>query len=158
MHVTDPVKALKEMKRVVKPGGIVATRDPGVGMMSIKPDREPFKRLLTEWAPAHGRFLDKVGSCARAGLHKKAWALEAGFGEEHGGRIWEKKSIEVLRPDGVNLLAISRDKALELGIATAEQIDAWTGIWKQWAKLDEREALREFVDTLCFKPGGSSEK
>lgn len=153
MHVQDPVRALEEMKRVTKPGGIVASREPGVGMVSIKPDIEPFTRLLSEFDPAKLKFIYAIGSSAQAGMHKRTWAVEAGFGEEDGGRIWEQKSYEAITVAGMNIFTgVSRDRAVELGIATQEQIEEWTGIWNQWAKLDEREALREFVDTLCFKP------
>lgn len=159
MHVTDPVKALKEMKRVVKPGGIVASRDPGVGLISLKPENEDTKRLLAECSPAKMKFIDAAGSCFQAGLHKRAWAVEAGFGEENGGRIWEQKSYEDVPLEGLNLFTgAARDGAVKLGVATYEQIDEWTRLWNDWAKLPEKEALREFVDTLCFKPDGSSVK
>jgi len=159
MHVTDPVKVLKEMKRVTKPGGVVATRDPGIGMTSLKPEREPFTRLSSEYDPAKLRFLNALGSSAQAGLHKKAWAMEAGFGEKDGGKIWEQRSYERVRPHGMNIFTGSnRDNAVELGVVAYEQIDEWAGIWDQWARLEEREALREFVDTLCFKPDGANKQ
>lgn len=47
MHLTDPVKAFQAMYRVVKPGEIVASRDPsGRGIVAISPNRPPFTALM----------------------------------------------------------------------------------------------------------------
>ncbi|CAN8105815.1 unnamed protein product [Discula destructiva] len=156
MHVVDRVKVMKEMHRVVKPGGIVASRDPGAGMVAVKPERPPFTRLLTEFEPVVMRFIDSIGSCYQAGLYKRAWAVEAGFGEQAGGRILELKSYERTK-DQMNLFRYAvGDKVVEMGLASAEQVKEWKSIWDEWDKIDEREAVREFVDMLCFKAGEGS--
>ncbi|KAJ4396044.1 hypothetical protein N0V93_000260 [Gnomoniopsis smithogilvyi] len=155
MHVPDRVKAFKELRRVCKPGGIVASRDPGAHMVAVKPDRPPFTRLVSEYGPLQWSVLDSFGTCSHAGLYKKQWAVEAGFGQEHGEQIWEQKSYEYLTHKS-NLLKGSpvRDKAIELGLATEQQIDELTSIWDEWAQLPEHEVTRECVDMLCFKAGG----
>lgn len=157
MHVPDRVKAFRELRRVCKPGGVVASRDPAAHLVAVKPDRLPFTRLISEYGPIQWGVLDSFGTCSHAGFYKKKWALEAGFGEDNGERIWEQKSNEYLTHK-VNLLKDSpvRDKAIELGLATEQQIDELTGIWDQWAQLPEHEVTREFMDMLCFKAGPST--
>lgn len=157
MHLTDPVKAFKAMYRVLKPGGIVATRDPsGRGIVSIFPDRPPFTTLMTEASPAHMRFLDAVGSCSQAGLYKKKWARAAGLGEEDGGRVEEDFSHEQVTMVSNIFTGSMADKAIDLGIVTKEQLKRFAEIWSEWVKEDGHFAKKEFVDVLCFKRGGGA--
>ncbi|KAL1871917.1 hypothetical protein Daus18300_004551 [Diaporthe australafricana] len=152
MHLTDPVKAFKAMYRVLKPGGIVATRDPsGRGIVTIVPNRPPFTTLMTEASPAQIRFIDAVGSCSQAGLYKNKWARAAGFGEEDGGTIEEEFSHEHVTMAWNLFRGSMADKAIELGVVTEEQVKRFAEIWSQWVKEDGHFAKKEFVDMLCFK-------
>lgn len=153
MHLTDPVRALRAMYRVVKPGGIVASRDTsGRGVVAISPDRPPFTALMTEASPAHLRYLDAMGSCSSAGIHTEGWAREAGFGgEEDGGRIEVATSYEHVTA-GWNLFrGAMADQAVEMGVVTREEVERWEGIWSEWIQIEGRFQKKEFVDVLCFK-------
>lgn len=156
MHVPDRVKAFKELRRVCKPGGIVASRDPGAHMVAVKPNELPFTRLISEYGPIQWAVLDSFGTCSHAGFYKKNWAVEAGFREENGERIWEQTSNEYLTRQS-NLLKDGpvRDKAIELGIATQQKIDELTDIWEHWAQVPGHEITRECIDMLLFKAGPS---
>ncbi|KAI3398072.1 hypothetical protein diail_9936 [Diaporthe ilicicola] len=152
MHLTDPVKAFKAMYRVLKPGGVVATRDPsGRGIVSIVPDRPPFTNLMTEVWPAQMRFTDAAGSCIQAGLFKEKWAREGGFGEQDGGKIEVAYSYEHFTMDRNLFRGSMANKAIELGIVTKEQVKRYAEIWDEWAKEEGHFAKNEFVDMLCFK-------
>ncbi|KAI7785579.1 ubie coq5 [Diaporthe eres] len=136
MHLTDPVKAFKAMYRVVKPGGIVASRDSsGRGIIAVHPDRPPFTALMTEASPAQLRCLEAMGSWTKAGVYKEKWAREAGEWNGFRGAIG--------------------DRAVELGVVTREQVERWGEIWSEWIKEEDRFQKREFVDTLCFKGEGA---
>ena len=74
-HVSDPVAALREMQRVVRPGGIIAVRDADYAGMHWAPE-----------LPALARWLVVYRSVARAndaepdaGRHLLRWAREAGL-------------------------------------------------------------------------------
>ncbi|KAJ0107264.1 UbiE/COQ5 methyltransferase [Diaporthe amygdali] len=152
MHLPDPIKAFKAMYRVVKPGGIVATRDPsGRGIVSIIPDRPPFTELMTEASPAQMKYIDAVGSFSQFGLHKEKWAREAGFGERDGGKIEVRLSYEHVTTAWNLFRGSMADQAVRLGIITQEQVTRWADIWSEWTKEEDRLAKKEFVDMLCFK-------
>lgn len=72
-HIADPIQALREMRRVAKPGGIVAARE-SASMMWY-----PESAGITAW---HNLFLqaarDKGGN-PHPGSHIHCWAREAGF-------------------------------------------------------------------------------
>lgn len=151
MHLTDPVKAFKAMYRVLKPGGILATRDPsGRGIVAVAPNRSPFTALMEEASPAQLRYIDAMGSCSKAGLYKEKWAREAGFGED-GGNLQTEISHEHVTREWNAFHGSLADHAIGLGVVTREQVERWTEIWKQWVKEEDRFQKREFVDMLCFK-------
>lgn len=73
MHLRDPVMALAELHRVLRPNGLVAVRDPGVSL------RAPDSELLQQWSVVAQRVKEHNGGETFVGRHHRRLLVEAGF-------------------------------------------------------------------------------
>lgn len=76
-HVADPVAALREMRRVCRPGGVVAARDMDFEAFSWFPTSDG----LDEWLAGHVEDERSLGYHPDAGRRLRSWALQAGFAD-----------------------------------------------------------------------------
>jgi SAM-dependent methyltransferase len=76
-HVADPVRALAEMGRVCRPGGLVAARDSDYAAFTWFP-RVP---ALDDWLAVYRRIARANGGEPDAGRRLLSWARAAGLGD-----------------------------------------------------------------------------
>jgi len=138
-HVARPVEMLREMRRVAKPGGIVAARDVDYAGTIWYPQLPGLER----WISVYDRVHRSNGGEPNAGRRLKAWAREAGFEDvsttasvwnfsnrddrEWWGSMWEARVLQS---------AFAGD-ALGKGFAGQSDLDEISAAWREWANSDD---------------------
>ena len=75
MHLGEPMRALAEMRRVLRPGGVVGVRDPDFATALLVPMTD----VLERWLELRLRVRRFNGGDPYSGRHYRRWLLDAGF-------------------------------------------------------------------------------
>ncbi|KAI0657154.1 methyltransferase type 11 [Cubamyces menziesii] len=140
-HVGDPVQMLKEMRRVTKPGGIVAAREADMGGLVWYPEIEGMK----EWQQGYIQVARANGGEPEAGRRLHVWAQAAGFPKENltlsvgpwcyytpeerawWSGLWADRTVS-------SNFATS---AIKHGIYTQERLERDAATWRKWGAEED---------------------
>jgi SAM-dependent methyltransferase len=150
-HLSDPVGALAEMRRVCRPGGLIAARDGDYGGMFWFPEDPE----LTQWQALYRDVAGALGGEPDAGRRLLSWARAAGFAEieasasswcytapadrDWWGRSWAERLTE--SPFG--------DRATEQGLASRDDLERLARAWLRWAASEDGWFLIPHGEILC---------
>ena len=137
-HLADPVGALAEMRRVTRPGGIVAVRDAVYSAMTWFPEpagMEQWRSVYMATARANGGEPD-------AGSRLLSWARAAGFTDASASastwcyatpadRAWQSQTW------AQRCLTSFGPRAVELGLADRADLEAMAQAWRQWGDSED---------------------
>ncbi|MDQ0687486.1 SAM-dependent methyltransferase [Streptomyces achromogenes] len=152
-HVGDPVRALREMLRVTRPGGFVAVRDSDYAAMTWYPASPG----MDDWLDLYHRVARANGGEPDAGRRLKSWALAAGFTdvtatsatwtfstpEERAwwGGLWADRTVA----------SAYAERATGGGHATPEQLRAVSQAWREWGRREDGWFSVLHGEILCRK-------
>lgn len=132
-HVSDRAAAMKEMRRVVKPQGIVACRESVYSAFTAYPN----DKGLDDWKTLYMDIVRSNGGEPDSGAMLLDWALQAGFTDvtpgiytwcfatpetrQHWGGMWEKRILNSNIADQARSRGVSENELKGISMA-----------WRKW--------------------------
>jgi ubiquinone/menaquinone biosynthesis C-methylase UbiE len=141
-HLSKPVDALREMKRVLKSDGIIAVRDADYGAFTWSPDFPE----LDLWMSIYQKVARANNATANGGRYLKGWVQEAGFNSlEITGSVWSFSTPEERNWWGSSwseriLKSEFARQTLEYEITDQETLEDISRAFLRWAD-DERSVF-----------------
>jgi SAM-dependent methyltransferase len=150
-HVADPVSALREMRRVCRPGGIVAVRDADYHGFTWYPELPE----LDEWMALYQRCARANGGEPDAGRRLPAWARAAGFtGITATASTWchaddaERAYWGGMWADRVRESAMA-EQAVREEYASRADLERLSRGWRTWADDPDGWFVTVHSEILC---------
>lgn len=152
-HVENPVLALREMARVVKPGGYVAVRDADYEGFFWFPGSEH----LARWRELYLEAARANGGEPSAGRRLPSYAAEAGLhGAQFSTSTWTYTGSEVrwLADSWAMRLENSAlgQQMIETGLCTHSELDATASGWRTWSLSSDSVFVMPHGEVLWQKP------
>lgn len=150
-HVGDPTGVLAELRRVCRPGGIVAARDADYAAFTWYPHSPE----IATWLDLYRQVTRANGGEPDAGRRLRSWALQSGFTEVSASSStwtyastedtawWANMWAERLRVSQIGEQAVSG------GYATPSELEQIAAGWLEWGRAPDAWFAVLHGEILC---------
>jgi ubiquinone/menaquinone biosynthesis C-methylase UbiE len=153
-HLSEPIRALREMRRVLVPGGLVAVRDADYGKFVWSPS-DP---RLDRWMALYHDITKRNGAEADAGRHLVEWIRDAGFEQWTSSTSqWRFQSDDErawwggLWAERVQKSEFAR-QSLEFDLTTPAELNEISAAFLEWSEKPDAEFTVVHDEVLARGP------
>jgi len=152
-HLRRPVDALRQMRALLAPGGVLGVRVVDWGSAIFYPESEAMRRFLA----LQFDLARRNGAEPNAGRHLRRWFREAGFGETRLTTSTESDADAHATRERAEMFAERTlrsglaDKALEHGIATRSDLEGIAAAWRAWGRDPDAFFCFSHTEVVAWK-------
>ena len=150
-HLQDPVGALRQMRALTRPGGVVAVRDADYSAMTWHPQPEGLDR----WRATYQAVARRNGAEPDAGRRLLGWAQRAGFTDvTASASVWcfatpeDRSWWASLQAERITSSAVA-ERAFAASLADESALAAMADAWRAWGDAADGWFAVVHGEVLC---------